>query len=786
MKPISILVFTLVLMSFSLMHAEVFFEEDFEGQFPGSKWQISGEPTWSDWDYTAHEGGYAAWCAGTELNPYEDYYTDNMEAVLTCGPLNLGSRRSATLSFWAIIDCEESYDYLAVFASTRRQGYADDAEILRLSGPNGLSWQPVEVALDEYLDFSPLYLKFVFISDSSESNYEGVWLDEIMITDAASAAQNSDPYEPNDSVDEAFRLVFTSQEQTIQAHLNNDQDEDWFEFEGRAGREYLIESSGDVDVMASLFNRDASMLFGEDDDGAGDLNFSISLVPESTAIYKLRVSAYPESRGNYGIRYSYTEYDLSSQDEDEINNSAIQATRLNVGPSQRSRQLSIHYPRDVDWYVFSAEAGRVYTFESQGDVDLVASIVNPINEEFLREDDDGGEDFNFLLSFVTPESYDYYLKISSLDNAVGDYVLQYSYKQIISDNLESNDTQRLASRLTVTSAEQSKTLTLHSMEDVDWFRFNAVAGRLYEIHSTGDLDLVGELYSEDSQMMMQNDDCEESANFRIMFDPPASGNYYLKVYPYEPVTGEYGLSYSYSDLEFELNRDRYEPDSWPHLAKEIQINTTESSRQHNFHYSGDQDWLKFTTQDDHSYEFYSSGNLDTVVRIYDADGLTVLTEDDDGGNDYNYKLDFAPPASGTYYVVSTPLDDDTGEYAVHYRAIYNPGDDYEPDNSPRTATSLRFSHSLQHQAHSIHRVNDADWFVMDLQAGREYSFYTDANFDSVGYIYWSDGESEITMDDDSNGGTNFRINFSPSESGRYYLMVNGYDGAVGDYTLHYE
>ena len=37
--------------------------EDFEGDFPGTQWQISGNPTWGKTGYQKHGGSNSVWCA---------------------------------------------------------------------------------------------------------------------------------------------------------------------------------------------------------------------------------------------------------------------------------------------------------------------------------------------------------------------------------------------------------------------------------------------------------------------------------------------------------------------------------------------------------------------------------------------------------------------------------------------------------------------------------------------------------------------------------------------------
>ena len=65
---------------------------------------------------------------------------------------------------------------------------------------------------------------------------------------------------------------------------------------------------------------------------------------------------------------------------------------------------------------------------------------------------------------------------------------------------------------------------------------------------------------------------------------------------------------------------------------------------------------------------YTTGSLDTVGRLKRADGSTVAF-DDDGGGQYNFRIE-ADVAAGTYYVKVTGYDDEyTGAYRLHVEFV---------------------------------------------------------------------------------------------------------------------
>jgi murein DD-endopeptidase MepM/ murein hydrolase activator NlpD len=72
----------------------------------------------------------------------------------------------------------------------------------------------------------------------------------------------------------------------------------------------------------------------------------------------------------------------------------------------------------------------------------------------------------------------------------------------------------------------------------------------------------------------------------------------------------------------------------------------------NFHQAGDLDRFKFTAIAGQTYRI-STTNLgaaaDTLVSLYDQDGVTLLAENDDSGRSLASSITWQAPASGTYY-----------------------------------------------------------------------------------------------------------------------------------------
>ena len=99
--------------------------------------------------------------------------------------------------------------------------------------------------------------------------------------------------------------------------------------------------------------------------------------------------------------------------------------------------------------------------------------------------------------------------------------------------------------------------------------------------------------------------------------------------------------------------DTYEPDDNPALARAIVPDG--ATQTHEIQPSSDQDYLRFSVNAGTEYiieTFPTTTNPvgDTVVTLYDSNGVTVISEDDDGGDGLYSRLQYAAPTSGTRYV----------------------------------------------------------------------------------------------------------------------------------------
>jgi hypothetical protein len=117
-------------------------------------------------------------------------------------------------------------------------------------------------------------------------------------------------------------------------------------------------------------------------------------------------------------------------------------------------------------------------------------------------------------------------------------------------------------------------------------------------------------------------------------------------------------------------------------------------------------------------------------------------------------------------------------------ALEPSGDSYEPDNSFSQYSTMTVTTSLQSQSRTIDPAGDSDYIRFQAVPGT-YTFYTSSSIDTYGYLY-NLGQTELTHDDDSGGNLQFRIVYTVTSSGYYFLRVRAYSSSTtGPYTLYF-
>lgn len=215
--------------------------------------------------------------------------------------------------------------------------------------------------------------------------------------------------------------------------------------------------------------------------------------------------------------------------------------------------------------------------------------------------------------------------------------------------------------------------------------------------------------------------------------------------------------------------DSYEPDNSFNSASTIMISESQSR---SISPIGDRDYVKFSLLFDATVEIETSGGSatsDTYLILYNS--LQNIIAYDDNSGVYSFSLLQTHLVAGNYYIL---VDDQTGDreinsYTLSLRIV---GDNYEPDNSFNSASSISIPST---QTRSIHRIFDRDYVSFTLSSTTAIHVYTSGpiSADTVLTLYSHD-LYEITSDDDGGPGlfSDFKVILP---SGTYYIEVEEFN-----------
>jgi hypothetical protein len=229
--------------------------------------------------------------------------------------------------------------------------------------------------------------------------------------------------------------------------------------------------------------------------------------------------------------------------------------------------------------------------------------------------------------------------------------------------------------------------------------------------------------------------------------------------------------------------DTFEPDDTEDAASTLTVGVPQS---HTFHTDGDDDYAKFTVVAGQIFTLTTSNlgpGVDTILTLYDEDGISELASNDDDGGNFSSRITYTSTIDGILYVKAADISGTaTGAYTLN---LFSADDPYEPDDVPAQATLL--SPGVP-QSRTFNRDGDEDWVKIAVIAGRQYSMYTShlgTNVDTILELYGPDGETLLTENDDSPvGDLSSRIAYTATDTGFYFLRVLQFGGSgSGDYKL---
>ena len=333
---------------------------------------------------------------------------------------------------------------------------------------------------------------------------------------------------------------------------------------------------------------------------------------------------------------------------------------------------NFHIGTDYDYVKFNALAGSIYqlnTSNLQNNADTVITLYDSDGVTQIKEDDDSGEGVSSFLSFTPTTSGVYYLRVKQYDNGVtpaAGGIYDVSITNVGTDEHEPDDTYQQAKDIPVDGTQHMHS-THHTM-DIDYMKFTASQNKLYKIETSallGTTDTAIVLFNTDGTTIIDdnNDGGSEPKSSEILYLSTLTGVYYLS--SISKYTNQLYGQFNISVNEYSFSPDQYEPDDTVEQAALIEADGQLQS--HSIFPIADKDYFKFNAVFGRVYSIETSklNFTDTLLTLYDTDGIKIITYDYDSGlEDYASKIIFTPNASGIYFLKVENEEDMIGDYSI--------------------------------------------------------------------------------------------------------------------------
>ena len=312
--------------------------------------------------------------------------------------------------------------------------------------------------------------------------------------------------------------------------LDGASDVDVFRFEVRNDAQLTIYTTGDTDTTGRL-HVDSGQV--ENDDGGEGSNFKI-VEEVSPGTYFVEVTPFEDDSGEYvfQVDFAYTEIGDSWQD----------AFKLDSLPF--SVPTAIDTSDDIDWYLgYVREKGTLH-LQTRGTTDTVCEIrVTSTSKLKSYGDDDSGVDQNCHVQMTVVPDW-YYFNVAGNNGATGEYEVVFEL-QLEDDH--GNATESATNVSTDSDHWEYRTYAHLDEADVDYFKLDLKYDGDLSTSSQSDLDLTAELFNENEESVIFNDDSGEGRNFGFTVNVE-KGVYYLKVEGYfDEAIGPYVLDVNFEE-----------------------------------------------------------------------------------------------------------------------------------------------------------------------------------------------------------------------------------------------
>ncbi|MEM7445821.1 MAG: PPC domain-containing protein [Pseudomonadota bacterium] len=453
--------------------------------------------------------------------------------------------------------------------------------------------------------------------------------------------------------------------------LESPNDADWFALVLGAGQTVELSLEGEAtgagtlsDPLMVVYDQFGNQLDRNDDGGEG-LNSNLQFTAPGAGTYYVSAEAFGSSTGSYSLS-AYPVGPPPTVGKGPGDDYPSDASTTGTLAVNGSASGNIEQIDDTDWFAIQLGGGETVQISLEGAPTGAGTLPDPVLAVFdqngyeVAYNDDGGDSFNSLVTFVAPATGTYYVSAEAFADHTGTYLLSAA-PGVVDDY--PNDFSTPA----VVAIGRPAGGTIENPGDTDWFAVNLTAGQPVTIRLEGSATGGGtlsdpflELYDGNGNFIDSDDDDGETLNSMLVYTPRVSGQHYLAAGGFSSNTGTYTLSVEAGAPI----RDDYPADAT--TSGQAQVNSTVYGELES---PGDEDWFFVNLQPgnyiiDLEGQGTGMGSLsDPYLLVYNANGL-LIDQNDDGGQGLNSQLRLGVGAPSSYFIGAGAFGDGTGSYAL--------------------------------------------------------------------------------------------------------------------------
>ncbi len=386
----------------------------------------------------------------------------------------------------------------------------------------------------------------------------------------------------------------------------------------------------------------------------------------------------------------------------------------------------LDYPDDIDVYTITPDGPAELVFETFGETDTFMELLNAAGQ-VISQNDDGGTGTNARISRVVDAGGTYYIRIRGyVSSETGAY--DFSISGCCGDDPYDNDFDH--------ATDFNGYMLLASIDcagDVDLYEFVGTEPGRYTFSFVTSENIVWALYDAAHTQTTQYSN-EPSRQVELA----AGEHLFIGVKGFDSGdTGDYSLQLTDFTGEGGCGDDPGNNDT----AHATDLGSQCGSTFAGIDCLGDIDFYRFVPPTTATFNFYTTGDVDTFITIYD-DGGNYLDSDDDGGQGTNASVEEPLTQGSTYFIAVNEYGNNaTGGYHLFVAGCTSGGCGDDPGNDDSTHATPILQCGATDAA--IQCAGDDDWYSFQAPADATYTWTIDPTNRAGLILYAADAVTEI-------------------------------------------